>query len=759
MARLVEPSALDALDGRRIGLEKESLRVDAGGTIARTPHPESLGAALTHPSVTTDFSEALVEMVTPPEGGPREALATLEGIHRWVAARLEHDEYLWNASMPCILDGEDSIRIARYGASHAGRMKRVYRRGLATRYGRRMQAIAGIHFNVSLPESAWSLRAELLGDAREAGPADPTRGYFATMCNLVNVGWMVPWLFGASPAICRTFLAPGATTDLDTLAGSTLYAPDGTSLRMGNIGYRYREDVPIDLSVDHSGFGPWVRDVVGHVTTEHPPYAALGLRDAKGRRLQLNANRLQIENEYYGTVRPKQVPRAGEMPILALRRRGIRYLELRSVDIDPFEPAGIGLDQVAALELLVLHAWLADPAPLGQADIDRTKRNLKAVAHAGRDPALRLEDADGSRFDPRVRLRAVLGGLGPLADALDARAQDGGRGGRVGRAPAEPLYGPALAAQLDKLEAPETLPSARTLAGVVDAGSFAEFTAHASLRIHEELVETPPPAALEASLDAERLESFARRERLEAASDEPFEPWLARWFAQLDGVRGAGSAKDAPMGGDAVIGADVGAVVLAGGLARRMGGVDKALVPFLGRPMVAHVVERIRPHVAALVVNTNRDVGAYAGLGVRTVADAHADHPGPLAGLAAGLAALGTPYVFMCPCDSPFASGELVERLAAGIAGHDVAVAHDGTRLQPVFALVRASVGASLDAFLAGGGRKIDAWYATLDAVEVRVPELAAAFANFNTAAELEAAELEAVGPDAAGRTAGAAPA
>ena len=767
MARLVEPSALDALEGRRIGLEKESLRVDAGGTIARTPHPESLGAALTHPSVTTDFSEALVEMVTPPEAGPREALATLDGIHRWVAARLEHDEYLWNASMPCILDGEDSIRIARYGPSHAGRMKRVYRRGLATRYGRRMQAIAGIHFNVSLPDAAWALQAELLGDARAPGPVDATRGYFHTMCNLVNVGWTVPWLFGASPAICRTFLAPGATTDLETLAGATLYAPDGTSLRMGNIGYRYREDVPIDLSVDHSGFGPWVRDVVGHVTTEHPPYAALGLRDRTGRRLQLNANRLQIENEYYGTVRPKQVPRAGEMPILALRRRGIRYLELRSVDIDPFEPAGIGLHQVAALELLVLHAWLADPAPLGQPDIDRTKRNLKAVAHAGRDPALRLEDADGARFDPRVRLRDVLGGLGPLADALDARAARDGRAA---------LYAPALGTQLDKLDAPETLPSARTLAGVVDAGSFAEFTSHASLRIHEGLVETPPPAALEASLDAERLESFARRDRLEAASDGAFEPWLARWFAQLDGVRGRGASTGAPKGapagaptaaparGDAVIGADVGAVVLAGGLARRMGGIDKALVPFLGRPMVAHVVERVRPHVAALVVNTNRDAGAYAELGVRTVADAHADHPGPLAGLAAGLAALGTPYVFMCPCDSPFASGELVERLAVGIGDRDVAVAHDGERLQPVFALVRASIRASLDAFLAGGGRKIDAWYATLDAVEVRVPELAGAFANFNTAAELAAAELEAAGPEADGpgaadRVAGVAPA
>ena len=723
MARLADRSSLDALEGRRIGLEKESLRVDARGVIARTRHPESLGAALTHPSVTTDFSEALVEMVTPPEAGPREALATLEGVHRWVAARLEHDEYLWNASMPCILDGERSIRIARYGSSHVGRMKRAYRRGLGTRYGRRMQAIAGIHFNVSLPQSAWALRAELLGGALGPGPTDATRGYFDTMCALVRVGWVVPWLFGASPAICRTFLAPGTGTDLEALGGSTLVAPLGTSLRMGNIGYRYREDAPIDLSVDHARFDTWVRDVVGHVTTEHPPYAALGLHDDNGHRVQLNANRLQIENEYYGTVRPKQVPLPGEMPILALRRRGIRYLELRSVDIDPFAPAGIGLDQVAALELLALLAFASDPAPLDQAEIDRTKRNLKAVAHAGRDPDLELEGQGGRRFDPRSELRRLLGALGPLARALDARS-------------GEALYVPALDAQLAKVEDPEALlPSARALAGIEDAGSFSEFTSHLSLAHHESLVEAPPPAALGAALDLERARSFERRDALEAQTRlaDGFEPWLARHFAQLDAVRGAPA--------DAAIGADIGAVVLAGGLARRMGGVDKALVPFRGRPMVAHAIEAIRPVVARLVVNTNRpDAAAYGALGAPTVADGHADHPGPLAGLAAGIGALGTRWVFMCPCDSPFVTGELVERLAAAIGTHEVACAHDGERLQPAFALVRADVAGSLDAFLAGGGRKIDAWYATLDAIEVRVPEHAGAFANFNTAEELAAA-------------------
>gem|GEM_PF-567991 len=150
---------------------------------------------------------------------------------------------------------------------------------------------------------------------------------------------------------------------------------------------------------------------------------------------------------------------------------------------------------------------------------------------------------------------------------------------------------------------------------------------------------------------------------------------------------------------------DVGAVVLAGGLARRMGGDDKGLIPLAGRPMVAHVIAAIQPAVAALVINANRNHDRYAQYGVPIVKDAHADYPGPLAGLAAGIEALGTSLVFMCPCDSPFVSAALVNTLVDGIGDADVSAAHDGDRLQPVFAVVRSHCAQSLLAFLASGER------------------------------------------------------
>jgi len=501
------------LDGRRVGLERESLRVDVNGAIASTDHPEALGSALCHGSVTTDFSEALVEMVTPPMASACEALRSLDEVHRFVAARLENDETLWSASMPCVLSGDESIRIGEYGRSHAGRMKHAYRRGLGVRYGRRMQAIAGIHFNFSLPESAWRWR-------QSVGGADSVSdGYFAMMQNLIGIGWLVPWLFGASPAICRTFLVPGTVSDLAEFGGSTRYAPHGTSLRMGNIGYRYREDDAIDLGVDHHALGCWIDDVIGHVTQTHPAYADVGLFDEHGERQQLSASRLQIENEYYGTVRPKQIPEPGEMPILALRRRGVRYLELRSLDIDPFEPTGLSLHTVAFLEMMMLFAWLADPLPLDDVDIKRIKDNMKRVAHQGREPGLRLQGPEGS-IALTDWVRDILVPMNALADWLDGEGGDG-------------LYRAALDEQLAKLDDPAQLPSARVLAGVQEAGSFAEFTAWCSLAHHETLTEAPPPAAREAELEEAVRASRASQAAMEAACEGSFDDFLADYFAQL----------------------------------------------------------------------------------------------------------------------------------------------------------------------------------------------------------------------------------
>lgn len=519
MARLTQDAAPALLAGRRVGLEKESLRVDKHGGIATTDHPAALGAALSHPAITTDFSEALVEMVTPPLAGPVQALDHLEATHRFVAARLEHGEMLWNASMPCMLRGDEGIRIGEYGSSFSGRMKHVYRRGLGLRYGRRMQAIAGIHFNFSLPETAWQWRLE-----DSAALNESSDGYFSMMQNLIMINWLVPYLFGASSAICRSFLGDDAKTDLEALGETTLYEPHGTSLRMGNIGYRYREDNKIDLSVDHHSLGPWITDVLGHVTQAHPDYTALGNFDADGHRHQLNCNRLQIENEYYGTVRPKQIPEPGQMPLLALADRGIRYLELRSVDIDVFEPTGLSLETTAFLEMLMLFAWLAEPYPINDTDMQRSKDNLERVAHRGREPGLMLKAADRDiALDSWAR--SILDTLHPLAAWLDKDSADD-------------LYTRALMLQCARVDNPAELPSARVLAGVREAGSFADFTHQLSTAHHRTLLASAPPADQERALADAVTESLATQEQLERdTADSDFEMMLAEWLQQLDAHR------------------------------------------------------------------------------------------------------------------------------------------------------------------------------------------------------------------------------
>ena len=187
---------------------------------------------------------------------------------------------------------------------------------------------------------------------------------------------------------------------------------------------------------------------------------------------------------------------------------------------------------------------------------------------------------------------------------------------------------------------------------------------------------------------------------------------------------------------------EVTGLVLAGGMGRRMGGVDKGLVPLDGRPLAAHVIERLTPQVSAIVINANQNVERYAALGYPVVSDTIAGFAGPLAGLHAGLSAARTPFVATSPCDSPFLPLDLVARLAKGLeaAGAQLAVAHTFAQPHPVFALVSAGVLPHLTAFLEGGGRKIDAWYSTLRVAAVQFDDCEDAFRNINTPDELAAA-------------------
>lgn len=516
------------LQERRIGLEKEALRVSADGSIAQSDHPASLGSALCNGTITTDFSEALLEMVTPPCVCGTTALDYLLDIHRYVVPRLPRGEHLWATSMPCILQGEESIRIGEYGSSHSGRLKHLYRRGLGVRYGRRMQAIAGIHFNFSLPIDCWTYWAGLHGIDRQGRTADQlaTEGYFHMTRNLLRIGWIVPYLFGASPAICESFLPEGTESDLSVHNKHTRYAPFGTSLRMGNIGYRYREDGKINLNVRHDSVCHYVQDIVSHVTTEHPPYREIGLRDAQGELQQLNTNRLQIENEYYSSVRPKQIPEPGEMPVLAMARRGIRYLELRSIDVNLFDPAGIGESTIDMLELLLLFAWLADSPPLLDEEMARAKDNIERVAHDGREPGLLLR-----REDRTLPLsdwgREILDAIEPVALYLD-------------RARSTTRYTRSLGLQRAKLEDARLTPSARLLEGVLEAGSFFDFALLKSLEHHHALLQQQPIPAHQAEFDALVAESLTQQEEKEAACKGSFEAYLANYLGQIDAWQSSG---------------------------------------------------------------------------------------------------------------------------------------------------------------------------------------------------------------------------
>ncbi len=380
----------EVLKGLRRGIEKESLRVRPDGRLATTPHSASLGAALTHPHITTDFSESQLELITGVHASAEACLAELTAIHQ-VVYRAIGNEVLWCASMPCRLPADDAIPIGRYGSSNVGRAKSVYRMGLAHRYGRRMQTISGIHYNFSLPDAAG------------------TDAYFALIRNFRRHSWLLLYLFGASPAVCSSFVA-GRNHELVRLSDDTHHLPYATSLRMGRLGYQ--SDAQSRLAVSYNSLQSYGASLQEALTRPYPPYEAIGIRDGDDYR-QLAVSLLQIENEFYGTIRPKRVIRPGERPLHALRERGVEYVEVRLMDLDPFFAVGITAGTMHFLDTFLLHCLLRDSPPDTPQEIAALGRNQQRVAARGREPGLRLErgaeGSDARRLGGRVHHRMRAG--------------------------------------------------------------------------------------------------------------------------------------------------------------------------------------------------------------------------------------------------------------------------------------------------------------------------------------------------------------
>src|SRR5580693_8127644 len=513
LAALINGGEPRILQGGRKGVEKESLRVLPTGKLAYSPHPALLGSALTNEHITTDYSEALIELVTPAFTQSWELLQYLLDLHQFVYRHLG-DELLWATSMPCNIQRDADIPLAQYGNSHVGRMKTVYRNGLGLRYGRMMQAISGVHFNYSFPLPFWEAYAALSG-ARKQGAPFVSASYFDLLRNYRRHGWLVLYLFGVSPVVCKSFLK-GRDVSLQDFAPGTAYEPYATSLRMSDVGYRNRNQAGLTVSVND--LGEYVRDLQRAITTPHPPYEALGVK-VNGEWRQLNANILQIENEYYSFIRPKRVARSGERPTKALTRAGVEYVEVRALDVSAFDPVGVNQTKMRFLEAFLALCLLRESAPIGQSEQAGLDANHLLVARRGREPNLMLK-RDGRDFPMLDWARELLDAMQGLCELLDH-----GESGRP--------YATALEQQRVKIDDVERTPSARLLADMRQSGeSFFQLALRMS-KLHKDyfLGLYPPNESRLAEFAAAARESHEAQARVEAADNIDFDTYLAHYLA------------------------------------------------------------------------------------------------------------------------------------------------------------------------------------------------------------------------------------
>jgi glutamate--cysteine ligase len=494
------------------GVEKETLRIDCAGRLSHKPHPEGLGAALTHPFLTTDYSEALLEIVTPAYPANWEVLQFLCDIQAYVLRHLE-EELLWCASMPCVMNPDQEIPIASYGPSNLGRMKTIYRRGLGYRYGRAMQAIAGVHFNFSLPAEFWEAYKEKVGGPR--GLKDfKSKHYMAMVRNYRRCSWLVVYLFGASPAFCKSF-RPQGHERLSELGPGTWYAPYATSLRMSDLGYSNKTQA--GLSISANSLEEYLSGLRAAITTPDARYTAIGVR-ADGDYRQLSANILQIENEYYSSIRPKPRKPTVQPPAVALRDQGVEYVEVRTLDLNMCDPVGINQNELRFLEALLLHCLLVESPPISPREQQEIRARELLVAWEGRRPGLEVPRAGG--IVPLARYGTeLLDSVGEVAALLDVRDHS---------------YARSVELQREALSAPEATPSARFLEDLSRSGDgFFRYALARSREHREYLLTLPVERSKEEFFRGLAAESLEDARAAAARPEPPFGEYLADYFRAI----------------------------------------------------------------------------------------------------------------------------------------------------------------------------------------------------------------------------------
>ncbi len=494
------------------GIEKESLRVDPEGLLAMTPHPTALGSALTNPGITTDYCEAQLEFVSPVSTDMDDLTNFLTDAHHFTYQNIG-DEKLWVNSMPCIVYSEDAIPIARFGNSNVGKMKEVYRLGLGHRYGRLMQTISGIHYNFSLPNEFWHY---YLG--KESGAVsknDISDQYMKLIRNFHRHTWLLFYLFGASPSVCKTFLK-GHDHNLKEYAGNSYYAPYATSLRMSDLGYS--NDAQSSIRVCYNELGNFTDSLTTAMNTPHPEYQKIGVK-VDGNYRQLNDKLLQIENEFYGSIRPKRVAKSGERPSHALIERGVEYVEVRCMDLNPYVPIGIDQETIVFLDMFLLYCLFEDSPQMTADETHKYTRNNQRAVMRGREPGLLLR-RNGENITLKSWAEQIIDSMQSIAEMLDSI--------HFTR-----RYTQVLALQSEKIADASLTPSGQILNDVQNNySSFFDFAinkARQHERFFKHLVQNRNSKM---QFERQAAESIVKQKEIEESDTLSFDEYLAAYFDQ-----------------------------------------------------------------------------------------------------------------------------------------------------------------------------------------------------------------------------------
>ncbi len=512
---LSSASHIGSIKGIKRGIEREALRTNVSGHLSQTDHPVGAGSALTNRYITTDFSESLLEYITPVSTSAEETLAQLSDLQKFTLSQMG-DEVMWPASMPCYITDEEEIRIACYGHSNSGKMKSLYRLGLKNRYGSMMQAIAGVHFNLSFPESFWRSLAAINGDERPL-QAYISDGYLGLIRNFKRELWLISYLFGASPALCASFLKDEKRREEFARHGKgTLYLPYGTALRLGDLGYT--NSAQSALRVMYNSLDEYVAGLKSAINTRSELYQHLDDYRAESPQ-QLNKNILQIENEFYSPIRPKRNGHSGETPSESLLRGGIEYIEVRALDVNPFADTGIDLMQIRFLDVFLTACLLKGSPAMSWQEQCQSQSNLQRVVNEGRRPGLTLQRG-GEEVSLKRWGEEIFSELRKVASYMDSAYGGNAYLGSINE----------LAAWL---EDPEQTLSGRYLGAMLSSGKDnGVYSLELGRKYKAELTEKPFEHFTRDELEQEAKESFERQKQIEEADQVSFTAFLDAYFKQ-----------------------------------------------------------------------------------------------------------------------------------------------------------------------------------------------------------------------------------